>query len=297
MFSSVSGGYGGEASGNISSVGGGDWNIASGAYSTVSGGFGEEATDERDWLAGGQFAELQDEVSGQAAQLGALEAALGGEAAAREAGDISTLTGAYAYTDTQIEAALGGFDPDEVAGLSADVDALEAKLAPFSTAARPGGGYDVYLTEANLHIHNGLGATNGYPTDPLDTSPYSSLTNGLGNLIIGYNEAIGDRWDAVTGAFVPWEEADRAGSHNLVLGINNGYPWFGGLLAGMGNYIGGPYASVSGGSHNTASCNGASVTGGVYNRAIGDYASVSGGAGRSASGSYDWCAGGLFQDE
>ncbi len=333
QHASVSGGLQNTAGGHCSSVSGGQNNTASGWLASVSGGVHHEADGHYDWRAGGQFAALQDEVSVQATQLGALDAALGAETSAREAGDINTLTGAYAYTDTQIEAALGGFDPSEVAILRTDVDALqdqvdplEAALAPFSTVERAGGGYDVYVTAANLHIQNGLGATNGYPFDPWTTDPAHTQTNGLGNLIVGYNEVSETRWDGPSHTWVPWSEADRCGSHNIILGTYNNYSSFSGLVAGRWNYVSGHYASVSGGVYNTASGEYASVSGGygnqaiggyasasggIYNTAIGEYASVSGGwqntadgdsasvsggYDRSTAGTWDWAAGALFED-
>ena len=141
-------------------------------------------------------------------------------------------------------------------------------------------GNDVFFTGCNVHIRNGLGLTES--------------TNGLGNLIVGYNE--GDR--------------DRAGSHNLVVGPSHTYTSYGGFVAGQGNSVtaggasvsggavntaSGLGASVSGGTNNTASGSGASVSGGFQNTATGVRASVSGGGSRSALGTDDWAAGGLFQ--
>ena len=58
-------------------------------------------------------------------------------------------------------------------------------------------GNDVYIDGANLHIRNGSGYTH-------------VGINGLGNLIVGYNElrAVGD---------------DRTGSHNIVVGTIQWY--------------------------------------------------------------------------
>lgn len=67
-------------------------------------------------------------------------------------------------------------------------------------------------------------------------------TNGLGNLIVGYNE------DAGT------DGADtRTGSHNVVIGNEHSYTSFGGFLAGLNNTTSARFASVSGGVGNTAS--------------------------------------------
>jgi hypothetical protein len=121
--------------------------------------------------------------------------------------------------------------------------------------------------------------------------------NGLGNLIVGYNEESGQT---------------RTGSHNLVVGPLHTYTSYGGLVAGHENTVGGPYSSVSGGWRNSAEAEASSVTGGQENTASeeyssvsggysneagGDYSSVSGGANRSVSGQDDWRAGDLFQDQ
>jgi hypothetical protein len=171
----------------------------------------------------------------------------------------------------------------QVAALQAALDAVEETLAPFSTVADGAGGYDVYLTGANLHLENGLGSTR--------------TKNGLGNLIVGYNELEG------------LTAADRAGSHNLVVGPGHGYVSYGGLIAGCWNYVSGPstsisggfwntasgeWSSVSGGEHNTASGERSSVSGGQYNTASGEWSSVSGGKHNTASGERSSVSGGLW---
>jgi hypothetical protein len=110
---------------------------------------------------------------------------------------------------------------------------------------------DIFITGANLHLLNGEGGT--------------ETTNGLGNLIIGYNENI--------------LGYPRTGSHNLVVGEHHGWESFGGLVAGQVNRITGPFASVSGGFRNTAS---------------GLYASVNGGTYITQSSDVGWSAGGNF---
>ena len=74
----------------------------------------------------------------------------------------------------------------------------------------------------NLQIVNGLGATNGNPANPVSTIEADVVTNGLGNLIVGYNELVGD-------------QLGRVGSHNVVLGIGNDHLSFGGLVSGAEN--------------------------------------------------------------
>jgi hypothetical protein len=153
------------------------------------------------------------------------------------------------------------------AGMGDCMVTLEQKLSAmkFDDAAN-----EVVITGANLRIVNGLGST--------------ETTNGLGNLIVGYNEPRGGGQDT------------RTGWHNVVVGILHNFSSFGGLVGGRINEISGPFASVSGGEGNTASGFFASVSGGVVNTASGDFSSVSGGANRTAPAQDNWAAGALFSD-
>ena len=123
---------------------------------------------------------------------------------------------------------------------------------------------------ANVQIVNGSGTTDG----PVD---------GLGNLIVGYNElrGVGD---------------NRTGSHNLIVGSEHNVLSYGGLVAGERNEVSGVFATVSGGRSNTASGGRSSVSGGYGNAANATASSVSGGRIRFATGPDDWVAGSLFED-
>jgi hypothetical protein len=147
------------------------------------------------------------------------------------------------------------------------------------------GAGEMHITGTNLHLENGLGATNGNPADP--SNPAAAVVNGKGNLIIGYN---GSR------PFYLGPDV-RTGSHNLVLGDGTNYPSFGGLAAGYSSAITAPYASVSGGFQNTASGSWSSVSGGNNNTASGPVASVSGGFGNQANGQYASVSGGQGRTE
>jgi hypothetical protein len=168
-------------------------------------------------------------------------------------------------------------------GLPARVAALEEKLVAvtFNSASN-----ELVITKANLRIVNGLGTTN--------------TTNGLGNVLVGYNEERRSGQDDI-----------RSGSHNVVVGEQHNFSRFGGLVVGFFNEISGDFASISGGARNTASgafssvsggdSNTASsafssVSGGDSNSASGEFSSVSGGTNRSAPGTEDWAAGPLFAD-
>jgi len=110
---------------------------------------------------------------------------------------------------------------------------------------------------ANIHIVGGPDPVNGFTT----------TVNGLGNLIIGYDELNTD------------QVANRGGSHNLVIGRFHSFTStaFGGLVAGEGNTIMNGLESVMGGL-NTVSGLGATICGGVGNTASGTVAVVVGGA-------------------
>lgn len=160
---------------------------------------------------------------------------------------------------------------------------------------------DIYFDSTNVHIRSGTGSTGGN-------------INGLGNLIIGYNEL---RYDGTD---------NRTGSNNLILGLNNNYKSYGGIIGGVWNEISGQTSSVTGGTLNTASlyrsvvtggynnsasggfsvvsggasnmasASASSVSGGSNNIASGDQSSVSGGQNRLAPGYMNWAGGGLFQN-
>jgi len=141
----------------------------------------------------------------------------------------------------------------------------------------------------NVQIVNGLGATNGYPPDPHEVDPLVTQVNGVGNLIVGYNELGNPNGD------------DRSGSHNIVFGHGSSYSSFGGIVGPYDCTTSGPFASVTGGRLNRASGLFASVSGGAGNTADAEYnvfgtalgsSSVSGGVGNTASGFWSSVSGG-----
>jgi trimeric autotransporter adhesin len=203
-----------------------------------------------------KLTELQNRAASQADQIAALaqsaaaytDEQISHEAAAREAGDASALTAAKSYADQkngETLAAAQTYAQDQVAPVA-------DKLVHVSRR-----GDDLFITGANLHILNGLGNTDS--------------TNGLGNLVIGYNETRGDG-------------DDRTGSHNLVVGQQQNFSSFGGFVAGFDNNILGPYASVTGGTGNTASGRGSWIGGGQDHTASGPSDAVSGGQNSAVGG-------------
>jgi hypothetical protein len=154
------------------------------------------------------------------------------------------------------------------------VSALESTLSKVSyTDSGLNGKPTLKFSGANLQIVSGSGLTEG-------------AVNGEGNLIIGYDENCSDN-------------CDQSGSHNLVLGKDQTFTSYGGLIAGRENVLSGPFSdvfgirntasgeisSVSGGYGNAASGGSSSVSGGESNTASGSQSSVSGGYGNTASGS------------
>jgi hypothetical protein len=84
--------------------------------------------------------------------------------------------------------------------------------------------------------------------------------NGLGNVIIGYDENPGN----------------QIGSHNLVLGNHQSFSTWGGIIGGAYNTLSGAASAVFG-SHNNAGGSASSITGREHNIATDFYASITGG--------------------
>ncbi len=162
----------------------------------------------------------------------------------------------------------------------------------------------VRVAGANLQVVSGSGTTNG-------------PVNGLGNVLVGYDEgrctysdgfsderectSIADCFpntcvsnqctasygSCATTANCPVNTClvTKSGSHNLVVGPGHGYFSTGGAVLGAYNVVGSPHSTVTGGWFNTAQDgDAASVSGGSGNYAEGGASSISGGAGNVALG-------------
>ena len=127
---------------------------------------------------------------------------------------------------------------------------------------------EIAFCGVNVRICNGLRST--------------QTQNGLGNLIVGYNET------------VPAGNT-RTGSHNVIVGGGHNYWSNSSLAVGNSNSVGAH--SVALGVNNGAWQYGSTVTGGTGNVADASYATVSGGWQRFSTGQYDWVAGGLSQGQ
>ncbi len=199
----------------------------------------------------------------------------------------------------------------ELKGLKQRVRVLEALLASVSLVDGPAGPKTLLrLTGVNLQVVDGSGDTDG-------------ATNALGNVLIGYGEGKcaqsgdscsvdGDCPVNVCSAgfcsvnrIVPCTTnadcvsnsctvPDLSGSHNLVVGTGHTATSFAGLVAGAGNRVTAPSASVTGGTGNAALGAAAAVCGGFGNTASGPVASVTGGAVNTANGVVSSVSGGVF---
>jgi len=147
-----------------------------------------------------------------------------------------------------------------LAGMQEQLEDVSALLAGLSRTENA-----LVLSGANFQVVDGTGATAG-------------PVNGLGNIIIGYNEATLGQ--------------DHTGSHNLVVGLGHEYTSFAGIVAGEQNTISARSASVLGGSANKATGLYSTVGGGFANTASGGNAAISGGCESTASGTYASVSGG-----
>jgi hypothetical protein len=148
----------------------------------------------------------------------------------------------------------------------------------------------VLLSGVNFQVVNGAGQTNSI--------------NGLGNIIIGYdeindlpyNEYCSDGlWDNETDCTdnsEAWGISHKSGSHYLVLGSRNNYSQYGGLVSGFANFSTGIFSNVTGGYNGAATGEYSIVSGGLSGHAAGDTSSVSGGVGNIASGDNSSVSGG-----
>jgi hypothetical protein len=147
---------------------------------------------------------------------------------------------------------------------SADQQTLISILPHISFVSTGiGGKPTIRFTGVNAQIINGAGST--------------ASVNGTGNLVLGYDENPAGR--------------AQTGSHDLILGRNQAFTSYGGLVGGYNDAATGPYASVLG-EGNTASGTSATVTGGDANAAKAEAASVAGGYKNTAASSFTSVGGG-----
>ena len=186
--------------------------------------------------------------------------------------------------------------------LLAGIALASAAFLPFVTTDRspasantpPGqslpAGYGEVLSHLSIvHLDDGNGGlvktlrVEGVNLQVVNGTGQTDAKNGLGNLVVGYNELRGN-------------DDARSGSHNIVGGMKANYESYGGLVCGWKNWVSSPYATVTGGSTSRAMGWASSVTGGHSNRAEGGNSSVAAGTNNVALGQFSLVAGGKQND-
>lgn len=166
---------------------------------------------------------------------------------------------------------LGYYTPGNISDLEARIEALETLLTDVTRDnAGPNETDRLLFTGMNLQIVDGTGNTECTHANSFSPDLFEDC-NGLGNLIIGYNED-------------PESAESRTGVHSLILGTDNDWTAFSNVTVGRGNAALQSYSTVTGGQLNTSSGLYSSVTGGNQNTASNFAASVSGGRENVASG-------------
>ena len=205
------------------------------------------------------------------------------------------------HNHTDVYAPIGhGHAQIDISGLSSSLDMHTSQISAINNSnvmdldayltVSTVGGAKATLSGINLQIVNGLGST--------------ETINGLGNLIIGYDEINSSGFRKCSnGSYVnqtdcenngwTWSVSHKTGSHYLVAGSRNSYSRYGGIVSGLENFALGIYSSVTTGSKNTASGAYSSVSGGYENTASAGYSSVTGGYGNIASAKFSSINGGL----
>ena len=175
---------------------------------------------------------------------------------------------------------------EQIASLEEQLQGQEqaiASLAPLLSlvpvAERSSFGQDTWnLSGLNVRLDNGAGTTYG-------------ASNGLGNLILGYNESEGGHRDA-EGNFMDGEV--RVGSHNLVVGAGHTYGSNGSLLGGYNNSLLGQGSAIISGQASLVTGTWSAILGGLDNRATATNTCISGGHSNTASGDRASVSGGLL---
>jgi len=109
-------------------------------------------------------------------------------------------------------------------------------------------GPHIVFRGVNVHVQNGQNST--------------VVKNGLGNLIIGYDESPSGGMGV-----------NRTGSHNLVGGQFNAFSSWGGLVLGSNNALHGQFSAILGGQNNTVNSSAwySTIYGATGNTAMGQY--------------------------
>ncbi len=199
------------------------------------------------WVTDQAFASVSDVETA----LGDLQVDIDTNAAAvvSNASDISTNTSDLSSLETEVDAFVGLED-----------------LATYLTVDTSDD--SVVFTGANVYVQSGSGSTNG-------------TVNGLGNLIVGYDEDDGSD--------------DKSGSHNLIVGMYHSYSEHESIIGGYNNESAG-VRHILGGRSNSASAD-YNVVFGRANEVSTSYSSILGGfTSTIASGQYGMILGGAYNE-
>lgn len=153
-----------------------------------------------------------------------------------------------------------------------------------------GGHPAAVFQHVNVQVSSGSGRTDG-------------AVNGLGNLIIGYNETSSSSIEfcsnhnytvesQCTRGGYQWGNNVRRGSHNLIVGSNNSYDDYGSIIAGVGNTSNANYSNILGGIANYTAAVYSSISGGRYNETYAYFSSIAGGYDNISNGKYSSISGG-----
>jgi len=187
--------------------------------------------------------------------------------------EISELRSLVDQLTSRLEAAESGIADVQTSPALALGSFVRIEPSPIEDLAGP----HILFEGANVHVRSGSGNTADEIEGEVDLQ-------GLGNLIVGYNEQ-----GSIAG--IPQPRA-RGGSHNLIVGPGHGYTSSGGLVAGSNNRVNAEAGSVTGGVSNTVSGHASSIAGGDRNSASGAATSIAGGLLNRADSSYSMVCGG-----
>lgn len=155
----------------------------------------------------------------------------------------------------------------QIATLETDKAALEAKVAALEDLTAPvtrDAEGDIVVSGVNVRIEDGMG----------QTRCAGSVCNGKGNLILGYNEPPMECAEDGRPCFqtlpgctcAEATDAERTGSHNLVVGPRHRYTAGAGLIVGESNAVRQEVSSVLGGTFNEVNAQVSVVVNGTSNR-------------------------------
>ena len=206
---------------------------------------------------------------------------------------------AYGQAPTPLELKVAQLER-QVSRLTSVVKAQQRLLSTFSMVT-VNGSPTLRVTGVNFQVVNGTGIT--------------ASKNGTGNILIGYDEpntidteqhcSIGTNpvtGDAIftqtacTAAGGIYSSSHKDGSHYLIVGTQNNYSRWGGIVAGFNNTATYDFASVTGGSFNQAYGQGTQITAGFDNTAVGPLSVINGGARNISTGGSSSISGGIFNE-